>query len=265
MIDLACSAESGENILPPPGSASKASKESSLANQKPDDVEDDVILEGGDTVEYVPSPPTKRPRRVELTIEEEEAIFADDYDDDDDDDSEDGDFGVEAELEREGKTGKRGGKSKGSDEDQEGKEEIDREKKKEASNQLTRKQKMSVFNKEYPEFVFPASEIDRLNSVQKVYLQGLKLDALKDKLSSRGLYPFGKKSELVAKIAHCVASGTPPKCPKCKNATLRMVGMTKFACPGFYTPEGADTDEKCDFVGENLESVEWVPDEGCVV
>lgn len=273
MIDLACSAESGENILPPPGSASKASKESSLANKKPDDVSDDVTSEkkegdeaaAADT-EHTSSPPPKKARRTGLTIEEEEAIFAGDYDDDDNDDSDDDDFGVKAKHNKEQKMVKKSGSLKSSEEeDHKGKEEAGTEKKKRSIGQTTKRYRMSVFNKEYPEFVFPTSEIDRLDHVQKAYLQGLKLDALKNKLSSRGLYPFGKKSELLAKIAHCVVCGTPPKCPKCKTENLRMIGLTKFACPGFYTPEGKDTLEKCDFVGENLESVKWVPDEGCVV
>lgn len=284
MIDLACSIESGENVLPPPGSASKASK-SQKSDTEPNETSPDVKKEDGDTTDSTAVPPSAEDSKSEQTVkqpkkksmkmgisaEEEEAILTYDYASDSDD-SDDDDF-VKYDTKSNGKKVN----DDGDDDDDDSGSDNDVTKKREKSKNVKKgtgkrgrkaspqKIKMKEFDAKHPEFVFPASEIERLSYTQKNYLRGLKSGALKSKLISRGISPNGKKSELISKIAHCFTYGIPPKCPVCKNGTLRMTGMSSFACTGFYVPEGKDTLEKCEFVGENLELKNWIPEDNCPV
>lgn len=283
MIDLACSIESGENVLPPPGSASKASKPQK-SDTELNETSPDVKKEDGDTTDSTAVPPSAEDSKSEQTVkqpkkksmkmgisaEEEDAILTYDYASDSDD-SDDDDF-VKYDTKSNGK------KVNGDDDDDDDSgSDNDVTKKREKSKNVKKgtgkrgrkaspqKIKMKEFDAKHPEFVFPASEIERLSYTQKNYLRGLKSGALKSKLISRGISPNGKKSELISKIAHCFTYGIPPKCPVCKNGTLRMTGMSSFACTGFYVPEGKDTLEKCEFVGENLELKNWIPEDNCPV
>ena len=278
MIDLACAIESGENVLPPPVSASSkpAKKTTDDDDVDDDDANDDNDNDNkkseGETIAAAAATtePAQKKRKPTLTIEEEEAIFAegDSDNDDGDDDDDDDDFKAPSKAKSDVKN------NKNIDDDDDDNDDDDEKGRKMKRGRKQRKNKkdapvigkrimMNIFEKEFPEYVFSREEVESLTPEQQAYLSCLKVNELKTKLAKNGVSTAGGKRSLVNKVAHCVSVGVPPKCPKCKTGTLRMVGESKFACTGFYKPDDGSEEVKCDFVSDKVDLIPWVAEDGC--
>ena len=277
MIDLACAIESGENVLPPPVSASSkpAKKTTDDDDVDDDDANDDNDNDNkkseGETIAAAATTtePAQKKRKPTLTIEEEEAIFAegDSDNDDGDDDDDDDDFKAPSKAKSDVKNNKNIDDDDDDDDDDEKGRKMKRGRKQRKNKKdapvIGKRIMMNIFEKEFPEYVFSREEVESLTPEQQAYLSCLKVNELKTKLAKNGVSTAGGKRSLVNKVAHCVSVGVPPKCPKCKTGTLRMVGESKFACTGFYKPDDGSEEVKCDFVSDKVDLIPWVAEDGC--